>query len=125
MKQAKKTKCLTKTIDRMRVMRVYGDLFYALRAIINEYNPMNFGHLEVAPDEYDPEVATIISQLKQQMTKDEVHTIVFQEFKRWFAPLQLKKADYSELSNAIYSWLLEVSLSEVSLATVLKNKTTV
>jgi hypothetical protein len=32
----KKTKCLTKTIDHIKVMQVYGDLFYALRLIINE-----------------------------------------------------------------------------------------
>lgn len=120
MKQAKKTNCLIKSIDRMKVMQVYGDLFYALRAIINEYNPMNFGHIEYVPDEYDPEVATIIAQLTQQMTLEEVHQVVFRDFKLFFAPLRVSKADFLELSKAVHLWMQDITLPEVQIAELLK-----
>jgi hypothetical protein len=113
MKPTKKIKCLTKTIDRIKVMRLYGDLFYALRTIINEYNPMDFGHLEVAPDEYDPEAATIIAQLEQKMTREEVHHVVFYDFKLYFSPIRLSKADFLEISNAIYLWMQDITLPEM------------
>jgi hypothetical protein len=113
-------KILSKTIDYNKVVQVYGDLFYALRAIVNEYNPMCFGHLDDFPDEYDPEVATIIAQLKHQMTIDEVHNVVFNEFQYWFAPIHISKADYFELSNAIFLWLQDVTLPEVELASLFR-----
>jgi hypothetical protein len=121
MKPTKKTTCLTKTIDHIKVVHVYGDLFYALRLIINEYNPMNFGHLEVAPDEYNPEVATIIAQLNQQMTMAEVHQVVFHDFNLFFTPIRLSKAKFLELSNAIYLWLQEITLPEVKIDQLLRN----
>jgi hypothetical protein len=108
----KKAKCLSKTIDIQKVREVYGDLFDALRALINKHNPMGFYHLEMSPNEYDAEVATIIIQLHQRMTKDEVYNLVFQEFNRWFVPISISKTACLELSIDIFTWLQEITLPE-------------
>lgn len=122
MTKQKKEKCLSRTIDRLKVMEAYGDLFYGLRGIIIEHNPMRFHHLEDLPDEYDAEVATIITQLNHQMIAKEVHTLVFKEFKRWFAPIHGNKANYLELANAIFSWMQEINLPLVEIASMLREQ---
>jgi hypothetical protein len=122
MPQTEKVKYLSKTINIYKVKDVYGDLFYALRYFVNDRNPMDFYHLEGVPDEYDPEVATIIAQLNQQMTAKEVHSLVFKDFKIWFSPVHGIKANYLELANAIFSWLQEISLPEVEIATLFREQ---
>ncbi len=118
----KKAKCLSKTLDIYKVIEVYGDLFYALRAIISKHNPIDFGHLEDQPDEYDPEVATIIVQLRQQMSKDEIYNLVVQEFNRWFEPIPISKVACLELSIDIFAWYTEITLPEEKLESLIKVK---
>ena len=113
MSQKEKVKCLSKTIDLYKVREAYGDLFYALRAFVNDRNPVDFYHLEGVPDEYDPEVATIIIQLHQRMTKEEIYDLVFQEFKRWFDDIPISKGACWELSIDILKWLTEITLPAV------------
>ena len=113
MSPKEKVKCLSKTIDLYKVREAYGDLFYALRAFVNDRNPMDFYHLEGVPDEYDPEVATIIIQLHQRMTKDEIFDLVFQEFKRWFDDIPISKVACWNLSIDIFNWLKEITLPAV------------
>ncbi|GGE15664.1 hypothetical protein [Psychroflexus salis] len=122
MAPTEKGKCLSKTIDIYKVRKVYGELFYALRAFINNRNPMDFYHLEAQPDEYDPEVATIIIQLHQKMTKEDIYDLVFQEFNRWFKPIPISKVVCLELSVGIFDWLSENTLPEVDLETLIEVK---
>lgn len=124
MSPKEKGKCLSKTIDIYKLREVYGDFFYVLRAFVNDRNPMDFYHLEALPDEYDPEVATIIIQLHQRMTKEEIYDLVFQEFKRWFEYIPISKVACLELSNDIFFWLLEITLSEIEWESFTKCKIT-
>lgn len=117
-----KIKCLSKTIDIYKVREAYGDLFYALRAFVNDRNPMDFYHLEALPDEYDPEVATIIIQLHQRMTKEEIYDLVSQEFNRWFKPIPISKVACLELSIDIFAWLSEITLQEVQIEKLIRKK---
>lgn len=122
MSPKEKGKCLSKTIDLYKVREAYGDLFYALRTIINKQNPMDFYHLEALPDEYDPEVATIIIQLHQRMTKEEIYDLVSQEFNRWFSPIPISKEPCLELSIDIFNWLKEITLPAVEWKLFTKRK---
>ena len=122
MAPTKKVKCLARKIDTYKVREVYGELFYALRAFINNRNPMDLYHLEDLPDEYDPEAATIIIQLHQRMTKEEIYDLVSQEFNRWFKPIPISKVACWELSIDIFDWLSENTLPEVDLETLIEVK---
>jgi hypothetical protein len=106
----KELQCLEEKIDVFKVREAYGELYYALRTFVNNRNPMNFYHLENSPGEYNPEVATIIIQLRQQMTKVEIHDLVVQEFKRWFGEGLFSNVSCMQLSNDIYTWLAEVTI---------------
>jgi len=98
--------CLSNTIDRVAVQNYYGSLFFELRNIVNEYDPMDLMQYGVE-DEYDPEVATIIFQLQLGLNTDQIHEIVYQEFVRWFEPVAGKRENYEQLSLAISRWLQE------------------
>jgi hypothetical protein len=90
-------------LDMLKVKADYGDRFKELRSIINEYDPIGLIDIGAPSDEYDPEVKTIIVQLKNEMTKQEVHELVYQEFQRWFG--MGEREDYEELAAAIFEWL--------------------
>lgn len=122
MSPKEKVKCLSKTIDIYKVREVSGDLFYALRAFVNDRNPVDFYHLEGVPDEYDAEVATIIIQLHQGMTKEEIFDLVFQEFNRWFSPISISKEPCWELSIDIFNWLKEITLPKLQIEKLIKKR---
>ena len=68
---------------RAEARRLYGDLFDRVSAVLLAADPIgiNFG---VNPDEYDPEVGTILPRLRECRSVRDVQDVVYQEFVRWF-----------------------------------------
>lgn len=84
----------------------YGDNFAELRSIINRHDPIGLLKIGAPKDEYEPEVKTIIVQLKTEMTEKQVHDLIYQEFLRWFEDESAagKKDSYKELAKDINRW---------------------
>lgn len=76
--------------------------FNELMSIVNKHDP--FGLMGLAPiSEYDLEVASIIVQIFNLTTIEEIHTLVNTEFERWFG--EMKELDIlKEMSEDIYDW---------------------
>jgi glutathione peroxidase-family protein len=88
------------------VKHQYGKKFTELRTIINRYDPIGLHTTGTPKGEYEPEVKTIIVQLKKEMTEEQVHDLIYQEFLRWFEGYSIvgKKESYKKLANAISRW---------------------
>lgn len=79
----------------------YGGLYDEVLHILHEHDPVGIGYL---PDEYEPEVSSILPRLKEAHSPEEVTTMVHQEFVRWFdAGIAGEEARYVSLSREIWN----------------------
>jgi len=79
-------------LDIKLVRKEFGDKrFNELMSIINKHDPMGISHASIW--EYDLEVASIIVQLDDCNTKEEIYRLVLDEFTRWFG--EMKTIDLS------------------------------
>jgi hypothetical protein len=74
----------TKT-ERDAIKREYGTLFASISAALFEADPVGI-NFEINPDEYEPEVGTIIPRLGSAKSAADVQAIVYDEFCTWFGP---------------------------------------
>ena len=93
-----------KKLDQKAVEAKYGRRFNELGKIIEKHDPMGFMAFEGMKGEYDLEVKTIIVQLEKDMSVEEVHNLVFQEFVRWFEEAAGEKEAYKELAKEVWEW---------------------
>src|SRR4051812_45009301 len=70
--------------QRAQVKRVYGALFDEVSALLFKADPIGINFADNT-DEYDPEAGTIIPRLRECADADQVCTVVFEEFVRWFS----------------------------------------
>jgi hypothetical protein len=88
--------------DRKLLKQQYGAVFDAVTALLFEVDPMgiNFGD---NTDEYEPETGTILPRLADAKSVDDVQTIVYEEFCRWFDEVEAgPRESYGELSVKIW-----------------------
>jgi hypothetical protein len=80
--------------------------FMELRTIINRHDPIGLLDIGAPDDEYESEVKTIIVQLDSDLTEQQVHDLVYQEFLRWFDDESTAgpKDAYEDLAKDIYDW---------------------
>ncbi len=80
----------------------YGALWNKVSEILFRLDPMgiNFGS---NTDEYEPEVSSILPQLKDCESADDVRGVVYDEFVYWFGDVTAgEELDYVELAQAIW-----------------------
>jgi hypothetical protein len=80
---------LQRIVKRVRAQRDlmkrdYGDLFDEVSALLFKADPIGI-NFESNTDEYDPEASTIIPRLRKCANAEQVCTVVFEEFVRWFS----------------------------------------
>ncbi len=94
-------------LDIDSVKSEYGDRFMELRTIINQHDPISLLDIGAPEDEYESEVKTIIVQLKDDMTQQQVHDLIYQEFLRWFDDESTAgpKESYKKLAIDIHKWM--------------------
>ena len=87
----------------------YGEKFTQLRAIINRHDPIRLIKIGAPEYEYDSEVKTIIVQITSEMTMQQIHDLIHQEFIRWFNDESTtgQKSSYKELAKDVYNWIRE------------------
>ena len=92
-----------------RLKSQFGQLFTEVEQILFSHDPIEIacvGDENVVdnPDEYAPEVGTILPRLGTASTAADVTDIVYEEFKRWFDDEETvgPKARYEALSGEIW-----------------------
>ena len=89
------------------VKSAHGVQFGELRTIINMHDPIGLIEIGAPEDEYDPEVKTIIVQLENGMTVQQIHDLIYKEFLRWFGDKTTvgPKEVYVTLASDIHVWI--------------------
>ena len=65
-----------------QLQTAYGGLYDEVLHILHEHDPVGIGYL---PDEYEPEVGTVLPRLKEAHSPAEMAAVVHEEFVRWFS----------------------------------------
>lgn len=89
--------------DAASVRETYGPLFTDILKLLHESDParINYGDNQ---DEYEPEVRTILPRLHSALSLDDVHTIVHEEFLRWFDADTVGPKDvYASIAEQIWA----------------------
>jgi hypothetical protein len=96
--------------DRNRLKSQFGQLFTEIEQILFRHDPIGIAFVDnenVAdnPDEYAPEVGTILPRLATAKSATDVTDIVYEEFTHWFDDKETagSKAKYKALSTEIWA----------------------
>lgn len=87
----------------------YKDAFLQVRQVVNSIDPIGLVDW-CGPEEYDAEVAEILTKLRECITEEEIKAMVIQVFAKWFDdPGSLEfysnvGHDLMEVKNS-YNWL--------------------
>jgi hypothetical protein len=68
---------------RAAVRAAFPGLYDEAVALLFRHDPIHIGYV---PDEYDPEVRTILPRLAEARDPDNLARIIHEEFVRWFDP---------------------------------------
>jgi hypothetical protein len=91
--------------ERKRLRNEYSALFQDLSALLYRLDPMGL-NFEINPDEYDPEVGTILPQILREDDPNTIANIVRENFEHWFGPrLRIEGATYGEIGDEMLSVL--------------------
>ena len=86
----------------------YDALVHAVTRVINEADPIGLLALECPSDEYSPEVGTIVPRVVKASGPDEVKSILFEEFDRWFGQGSvLRREAFDVPAHAIWKAVLD------------------
>ena len=87
--------------ERKRLKIEYSALFDDLTALLYQLDPvgLNYG---INPDEYEPEVGTILPRVMELETASEIASIIREEFEVWFGTgTRVESATYEELGTEV------------------------
>jgi hypothetical protein len=91
--------------ENKRLKAEYGSLFDSVAEILFRHDPIgiNFGDNR---DEYEPEARTILPRLKTCQSSEDVATVTYEEFQRWFgSDIAGGREKYRSLGEEIWhSW---------------------
>lgn len=91
--------------EREALKMQFGSAYNVLLGLLFQEDPegINFGD---NPDEYDPEVRTILPRLADCYSVDDVQDVVSEEFRRWFGPAPTeRRAAYRGIAERIVAEL--------------------
>jgi hypothetical protein len=97
---------------RLRLRQEYGWLYDTVLQLLFDYDPASV-NFETNPDEYAPEVGTILPRLREATSPTALSRIIHEEFVRWFSPsiAARKASSYDRVAEAIWTewvrWLEE------------------
>lgn len=88
--------------ERKALRRKYASLYEEVESILFRHDPVEIA-FEDNTDEYDPEVSTILPRAYPAETRDEVLTIVRDEFLRWFAPQRIfRQGSFEQIADEVF-----------------------
>src|SRR5277367_2993449 len=84
------------------IKRKYEELFSAVSAALFEDDPIGI-NFKSNTDEYEPEAGTIIPRLHSANSAEDVESILYEEFNRWFGAGDAGlKSRYESVSRRIW-----------------------
>jgi hypothetical protein len=87
--------------ERDRVKEHYRQLYIETSALLYRHDPIGI-NFEINPDEYEPEVGTILPRLDGCRSVEDVQRVVYEEFRRWFASSAGSYEKYSEVASELW-----------------------
>jgi hypothetical protein len=72
--------------EREAIKRQYGTLFMSISEALFKADPIGI-NFDTNTDEYEQEAGTIIPRLSSAKSEEDVQSIVYEEFCRWFDPI--------------------------------------
>jgi len=96
--------------ERKRLKREYSALFEDLSALLYRIDPAGV-NFEINPDEYEPEVGTILPRVLQLDTVGEIEQVIREEIAFWFGALGIQAATYEEIAAETLALLVRYRLS--------------
>lgn len=93
-------------LDTELVRKEFGEKrFNELMSLVNKHDPQQLIALHAPINEYDLEVKTIIVQLDDCNTEEEIYQLVIGEFTRWFGEINEEDLSlYKMMAKDIYDW---------------------
>src|SRR5215813_8524369 len=76
----------------------YGRLYKEVSRLLREADPIRLITIGAPDDEYDPEVRTILTRLREAQLVEDVQKIIYEEFVHWF------DADIADRSLTMLRW---------------------
>jgi hypothetical protein len=97
--------------QREQLRAQYQDAYDRLAALLFEHDPIGIG-FEDCPDEYEPEVGTILPRLRECSSETECLQVIHEEFCQWFgAETAGSRADYETIAHDVWIMWNEESLN--------------
>jgi hypothetical protein len=88
--------------EREAIKQQYGTLFTSISDALFKADPIGINY-DTNTDEYEPEARTIILRLSSAKSEEDVQSIVYEDFRRWFAPVNVgPREKYASVSAAIW-----------------------
>ena len=88
---------------RNRLKHDYKDFYNSVSEILFRHDPIDI-NFETNTDEYEPEVDTILPRLKNCNSVDDVVTVVYEEFQKWFGVESAgERSRYKEIAREIWN----------------------
>ena len=79
----------------------YGSLYDDVFGILTKHDPIDIAEV---PDEYEPEVGTILPRLKRAKSAADVRRIIHEEFVQWFSlGLAGPEKNFQQISIEVWS----------------------
>ena len=98
--------------ENKRLKAEYGKLFDQLAEILFRHDPIGINY-EDNSDEYEPEVRTILPRLRTCHDSQDVVSVVYEEFQKWFGPdIAGDKEKYRSLGEEIWSLCNHIPLKD-------------
>ncbi len=89
-------------LERQKLKHEYGELYDEILEILFRNDPIGI-NFEINTDEYEPEVGTILPQLKEACSPGDLQKIIHQEFVRWFgADIAGSRAKYARIAQEVW-----------------------
>ena len=70
--------------EREALRREFGRLYLVVSKALCEADPLGLIAIGAPPDEYEPEVGTVLPRLQEARSVDGMNRILHEEFVRWF-----------------------------------------
>ena len=94
-------------LDLKEVKQSHADIFFSVREIISKHDPIGLMAIGAPEDEYDPEVKTIVYQIKNVHTLEQIQDLLHQEFMRWLNEKSIvgERESYLEMAKDLHHLL--------------------
>ena len=92
-------------VERKRLKQEYAALFEDPSSLLYHLDPMGLNY-EINPDEYEPEVGTILPRVLELDSSEQIESVVREELDRWFGGGRaIADASYAELAEEVLAVL--------------------